>query len=122
MLFESRRECPVFLAPARKTPCSDTRHTPPRIDRIATNRPLCFHAPARTGRVEKERSMEGSVADTSTLPKFDQSAAASAPNITQAEYDKVIRQFNNTAADLPEDGSVHGCFEGQVELTPHAIA
>ena len=66
--------------------------------------------------------MEGSVADFSAFQKFDHSVATPAPSITPAEYDKVIRQINDTAAALPENGSVHGCFEAQVELTPHAIA
>jgi amino acid adenylation domain-containing protein len=64
--------------------------------------------------------MEGSVADSSALPELDHSAATS--GITPADYDKVVRQFNDTAAALLEDGSVHGRFESQVELTPHAIA
>ncbi len=47
---------------------------------------------------------------------------SSAPLLTPVEYDTVIRQFNATAAIFPEDGTIHGCFEAQVNLTPQGIA
>jgi amino acid adenylation domain-containing protein len=40
----------------------------------------------------------------------------------EAEHQKLVVEWNQTAADYPKDRRVHELFEGQVGLRPHAIA
>jgi amino acid adenylation domain-containing protein len=66
--------------------------------------------------------MEGPTLDSAALLEIGDSCVGRAPAISPTEYDQVIRQFNSTAVALPENSTVHGCFEQQVERTPQAIA
>ena len=42
--------------------------------------------------------------------------------LSDAEYQRVIHDFNDTAVDYPKDMCVHQLFEGQVAKTPNAVA
>ena len=42
--------------------------------------------------------------------------------LTDAEYQRVIHDFNSTAVDYPKDKCVHQLFEEQVAKTPDAVA
>ena len=44
------------------------------------------------------------------------------PLLTQAEKHQLLREWNNTQADYPQDQCVHQLFEAQAEKTPDAIA
>lgn len=68
--------------------------------------------------------MEGLEIHSSALSALGDSAVSAArPAIlTPTEYDLVVRRFNDTAVELPENGGIHDWFEAQVERTPHAIA
>ena len=44
------------------------------------------------------------------------------PMLSAAEYEKVVRDFNDTAVDYPKEKTVHQLFEEQVERTPDSIA
>ncbi|HKS73594.1 MAG TPA: amino acid adenylation domain-containing protein [Terriglobales bacterium] len=47
---------------------------------------------------------------------------ADLPLLTDAEEQKLLVDFNHTAADYPRDSSVYGLFEAQADRTPDAIA
>jgi amino acid adenylation domain-containing protein len=44
------------------------------------------------------------------------------PLLTPAEYQQIVVEWNNTAADYPEDKTIHQLFEEQAARTPDAIA
>ncbi|WP_343857516.1 amino acid adenylation domain-containing protein, partial [Fulvivirga kasyanovii] len=44
------------------------------------------------------------------------------PYISSSEKQLILEEFNDTAADFPEDKTLHQLFEEQVEKTPEAVA
>jgi len=42
--------------------------------------------------------------------------------LTEFDYDKIVREWNETDRDYPRDKTIHGLFEEQVERTPDNIA
>jgi amino acid adenylation domain-containing protein len=62
-----------------------------------------------------ERLLEG-------LASGDQQPINRLPILTAADYDAVVRGFNDTTAPYPADRLIHELFEEQVERTPDAIS
>jgi len=44
------------------------------------------------------------------------------PLLTESERHQIVVEWNDTAADYPEDKCIHGLFEAQVERSPEAVA
>lgn len=53
---------------------------------------------------------------------FDGMTISGIEMITPEEKDKILYEFNNTAADYPADKTIHRLFEEQVRRTPDAVA
>ncbi|HEX7241082.1 MAG TPA: amino acid adenylation domain-containing protein, partial [Longimicrobiaceae bacterium] len=61
------------------------------------------------------RLLEGIAADP-------RRSLADLPLLTEAERERVVREWNDTATDFPRDASVHALFEAQARRTPDAPA
>ncbi|OMD34926.1 hypothetical protein BSK56_33390, partial [Paenibacillus borealis] len=69
------------------------------------------------------RRMEGHIREIAQQMLADaQRPVSSISLVTPEEKQELLHAFNDTAAEYPQEATIHGLFEKQVEKTPHAVA